>query len=144
MKKRTIKDTAAELGIHRTTLHAWIKEGADINDMEALQERADAALARTSTTQQIAEARLRKLNAEAEAKEHALEVENGRWILADDARKHAGNAALHVKAQLEMLEDALPPILEGHTALQMKAKLRDYSRSMMQDLSECFVIGNLD
>ena len=64
--------------------------------------------------------------------------EQGRYILKEDAGKSGAQAALSVRGELEKLEDSLPPILEGLTALQMKSKLRDYSRGIMLDLSRCF------
>ena len=64
--------------------------------------------------------------------------EQGRYILKADALKDGARAALSVRAELEKLEDALPPLLEGRTSLQMKSKIRDYARSAMLELNRVF------
>lgn len=64
--------------------------------------------------------------------------EAGRYILREDANVHAARAALAVRAELEKLEDSLPPLLEGRTALQMKTRIRDYSRGVTIELSKVF------
>jgi ribosomal protein S25 len=64
--------------------------------------------------------------------------EQGRYILKADAIKDGSVAALAVRGELEKLEDALPPLLEGRTSLQMKSKIRDYSRGVMLELTRIF------
>lgn len=64
--------------------------------------------------------------------------EQNRYILKETAQAAGAQAAVSVRGELEKLEDALPPILDGLTALQMKNKLREYARSIMLDLSRYF------
>lgn len=64
--------------------------------------------------------------------------EAGRYVLKSETYKDASRAALAVRGELEKLEDGLPPLLEGLSALQMKAKIRDYSRGLMLELSRLF------
>ena len=139
-KPRTQASIAEELGISRQTLSAWKRGGMDTTEanLSALKERAGMVSEKSATTAEIQAARLRKLRAEAESKEHALAVEKGLYILRSDAVKAGSRAGLASKHAWENIEDSLPPMLEGLTALQMKEKLRDYARSVNLELAAVF------
>ena len=128
------------VGVSRQTLAAWKRSGMDTSEsnLPALREKAGISKVRGEIGREIQEARLRKLNAEAAAKEHALEVERGKWILADDARAMGIRAGVASRGAWEALEDSLPPFLEGLEALAMKSRIREYVRMKCLELSEIF------
>jgi hypothetical protein len=64
--------------------------------------------------------------------------EQGRYILREEAAKSAAVAAMASKGKWEQIEDELPPMLEGLTALQMKEKLRPFARRVIMELAEVF------
>lgn len=139
-KPLTQQQIANEIGVSRQTICAWKREGMDTSaaNLPALRERAGHKKDRQEITREIQEARLRKLNAEAAAKEHALAVEEGRYILASDAKSAAMRAGTACRAAWEKIVDDLPPAMEGLTAIQMQAKLREYVRLKLTDLSQIF------
>lgn len=64
--------------------------------------------------------------------------DQGKYILADDAEAEGMRFGLAAKRQWEDIEDSLPPILEGLTALQMKTKLREFAAAQIVELHEFF------
>lgn len=64
--------------------------------------------------------------------------DQGKYILADDAEAEGMRFGLAAKRQWEDIEDSLPPILEGLSALQMKTKLREFAAAQILELHEFF------
>ena len=64
--------------------------------------------------------------------------EQGKYILATDAETDGMKAGLAAKHMWEQIEDALPPMLEGLSALQMKIKLREFAAARIVELHELF------
>ncbi len=67
-----------------------------------------------------------------------VQKELGVLIPAADAIKAGAVAATASRQAWEGIEDELPPMLEGLTAAQMKAKLRDFARSKCKELADVF------
>ena len=67
---------------------------------------------------------------------HELEVAKGLYILKEEADEDFFRAGSALKACILSMRGELPAVLEGLTAVQMKAKIKDYSLNMLQSLSE--------
>lgn len=64
--------------------------------------------------------------------------EQGKYILASDAEAEGMRFGMAAKHMWEEIEDSLPPMMEGLTALQMKTKLREFASARALDLHEFF------
>ena len=76
----------------------------------------------------ITDMKEKKLELECERLRVLIDKEIGSLVPIEEMIEGASMAGVAQKAEWESLEDELPPQLEGLTALQMKAKLRDYGR----------------
>lgn len=64
--------------------------------------------------------------------------EQGRYILQEDAISAASQFAMACRKSWEVIEDEVPPMLDGLTALQMKSKLRDLAKAKISEIRNCF------
>lgn len=86
----------------------------------------------------IRSAKQRKIELECEKLQRQIDVINGKLVFAADVEADGYSFGMAAKQMWEEIEDALPPMLEGLTAAQMKEKLRGYARSRIMDLHEHF------
>ena len=86
----------------------------------------------------------KKLELECEKIRVFIEKEKRNLIPIEEMIEGASMAGVTISQAFDQLEDDLPPMLEGLTALAMKSKLRDYGRMKRLDMIEHFEIeGNL-
>jgi transcriptional regulator with XRE-family HTH domain len=141
MKKPLSQQAIADqCGVSRQTISAWKRAGVDVSEsnLEALKKKARQVKVTGEIAREIQEARLRKLQAEADQKEHDLAVQRGEYIRVSDVAEAGAIAAQASKAAWEDLGNSLPPLLDGLTSLQMVPVIRQYSRTKCKELSEVF------
>ena len=120
-----IKDLEISTGVSRKTLRKYQAEGIDITDVAAVKARhgalngADASAVRLANLKEDN----RKKKLENEIKELDLAQKRGALVsLAEICESNTAIAA-KVKAQINTLALTLPPICEGLTAREMKARI---------------------
>jgi DNA-binding XRE family transcriptional regulator len=129
-------EIAAAAGVSVQTLLMWRKnEGVDIWNLEAVMERAKRTKSRRDATEDEKSAKLRKLTAEANLKEHELAVLRGEFVPAHEMDADGIKMGMAVAAVLAKMPDELAPLLAGRTAGEAKKVLAKYSREKRTELS---------
>lgn len=138
MKKPTQQQLADELGVSRRTIANWKSEGVDTSpaNLPALKAKADASKSRASLSEEILQARLRKLTAEAAAKEHALLVEEGRYVTKESQEREGLAAGQIIKSLILKIPADLPQILVGLEYPEAVKKCEDYAYQILTEISD--------
>ena len=132
----SIDEAAAFFGVHRVTIYSWIKAGCPKSargkvDLKAVhewwfeniaEEKARAATGDDS----LNEAKRKFWWLRAEAEEIKLEKEKGTLLSVAEAEKAWAWRMSEYKSGCENLSSALPPLLEGKEAKEMRAIISDY------------------
>lgn len=133
---RTQAEMAAMVGVSLRTLKNWRDEGIDIEDLRAVQARAAEMAERGKSTEDLQEVKLRKLRAEADLKEHELEVERGRYVSQESQRADGQKLGLVLQGMMLKMADDLTPILAGRPAGEVKKAIQKYAREKLTELSQ--------
>lgn len=102
-------------------------------DIEVEKLRVQLLTAKEKRDAETIEIKIRSLG-----RIQAILVEQGKYILAADAEAEGMRFGLAAKHMWEEIEDSLPPMLEGLSALQMKTKLREFGAARILELHEFF------
>jgi hypothetical protein len=132
----TQQEMADLVGTSRESLRKWGKEGIDITDESAVRARAAQVDKRTANHEDLAEVKLRKLKAEADLKEHELEVERGRFVSQESQRADGQKLGLVLQGMLLKMAGDLTPILAGRPAGEVKKAIDKYAREKLVELSQ--------
>jgi hypothetical protein len=127
---------AALVGTSEQSLRKWAKEGIDITDEAAVRERAARMEKRGGDAEDYNAARLRKLSAEADLKEHELEVERGRFVSQESQRADGQKLGLVLQGMLLKMAGDLTPVLAGRPAGEVKKAIDKYAREKLVELSQ--------
>lgn len=124
------------VGVSRQTLLNWRKQGIDISEenLPALIDRAAGIDERKDTSEEIKAARLRILKAQAQKLEFAMAAERGQYMHETEIRETAGALAGESRRHWDELENLLPVLLDGLTALQMAAAIRVHVRKVLTEI----------
>ena len=133
---RTQAEMAAMVGVSLRTLKNWREEGIDIEDLRAVQARAAEMAERGKDTEDMQGVKLRKLRAEADLKEHELEVERGRYVSQESQRADGQKLGLVLQGMMLKMADDLTPILAGRPAGEVKKAIQKYAREKLTELSQ--------
>ena len=133
---RTQAEMAGMVGVSLRTLKNWRDEGIDIEDLRAVQARAAAMAERGKETEDMAGVKLRKLKAEADLKEHELEVERGRYVSQESQRADGQKLGLVLQGMMLKMAGDLTPILAGRPAGEVKKAIEKYAREKLVELSQ--------
>ena len=128
-------EMAELVGTTQQTLRKWAKEGIDITDEAAVRARAEHVEKRVASNEDMAEVKLRKLRAEADLKEHELEVERGRYVSQESQRADGQKLGLVLQGMMLKMAGDLTPILAGRPAGEVKKAIEKYAREKLVELS---------
>ena len=132
---RTQAEMAAMVGVSLRTLKNWREEGVDIEDLRAVQARAAEMAERGKETEDMQGVKLRKLRAEADLKEHELEVERGRYVSQESQRADGQKLGLVLQGMMLKMAGDLTPVLAGRPAGEVKKAIEKYAREKLVELS---------
>jgi hypothetical protein len=132
----TQQEMADLVGTSRESLRKWGKEGIDITDEAAVRARAAQVEKRVAASEDMAEVKLRKLKAEADLKEHELEVERGRFVSQESQRADGQKLGLVLQGMLLKMAGDLTPVLAGRPAGEVKKAIDKYAREKLVELSQ--------
>jgi hypothetical protein len=135
MTPTTQREMAQSVGVSLQTLKNWRKEGVDIADLRAVQARAAIMAQNGKETEDMQGVKLRKLKAEADLKEHELEVERGKVVSKEQVLSEGMKMGMVVKSVFLKLSSDLTPILAGRPAGEVKKALDKYAREKLVELS---------
>ena len=136
--RETVAAKAVRLGVPRETLLVWKREGVDIEDDAAVRERM-ACRRDQGEDESMHAAKLRKLRAEADLRELAVEVERGKYVSRESQLQAGMKAGLLIRQSLLRLASDLPPLLTGLGSAEMAKHLETYARDKLGELSDGFV-----
>jgi DNA-binding XRE family transcriptional regulator len=134
--KLTQQEMADLVGTSRESLRKWGKEGVDITDETAVRARAAQVEKRVESNEDMGAVKLRKLKAEADLKEHELEVERGRYVSQESQRADGQKLGLVLQGMLLKMSGDLTPILAGRPAGEVKKAIDKYAREKLVELSQ--------
>jgi DNA-binding transcriptional MerR regulator len=132
---RTQAELAKLAGVTVRTIREWEKEGVDVYDLQSLMARASKVREREEATEDLAGVKLRKLKAEADLKEHELQVERGLFVSKDEVVTEGVRMGIVIKGIMLKLSSDLTPILAGRPAGEIKKVLDKYAREKLTELS---------
>jgi transcriptional regulator with XRE-family HTH domain len=132
---RTQAELAKLAGVTVRTIREWEKEGVDVYDLQSLMARASKVREREAATEDLAGVKLRKLKAEADLKEHELQVERGLFVSKDEVVTEGVRMGIVIKGIMLKLSSDLTPILAGRPAGEIKKVLDKYAREKLTELS---------
>lgn len=133
--EKTQAELAALAGVSVRSLRIWEKEGVNVYDEQALLARAAKVEKRQSDSEDYNTTKHRKLKAEADLKEHELEVERGKFVSKEEVLREGMKMGLAVKSMLQKAESELTPRLAGRKASEVSKVLKEWSRDKMVELS---------
>ena len=116
------------------TLAAWEAEGIDIHDDQAMTARA--ARKHKASGQDLFEARLKKLQAEARSATLKASQLEGTLIDLAEARAATTRIGAVTKALLLRMQADLPTALEGQTASRMSSIIGQAVETILTQLSD--------
>lgn len=131
----TQKEMAEIAGVSVKTLRAWSDEGLDITNREVVKNRAAAVDLRVANNEDLATVKLRKLKAEADLKEHELQVERGRYVSQESQRADGQKLGLVLQGMFLKISGDLTPVLAGRPAGEVKKAIDKYAREKLVELS---------
>lgn len=120
-----LSEIARQHGITRETVRKWRDEGTDISDHAAVEKRI-ASKRRKPDNESLAEARRRKLVADADRSELLTKKERGQYIETATAIAVIALLDRHVELVWKSLGRELPGHLEGLAASQMTKAINDF------------------
>lgn len=132
---RTQAELAELAGVTVRSIRDWEKEGVDVYDLTALMTRAARIKEKKNESEDLAGVKLRKLKAEADLKEHELQVERGLYVSNEQVLAEGMKMGLVVKGMYLKLSSDLTPLLAGRPAGEVKKALDKYSREKLTELS---------
>ena len=132
----TQQEMADLVGTSRESLRKWAKEGIDITDESAVRARAAQVDKRVADSEDMAGVKLRKLKAEADLKEHELEVERGRYVSQESQRADGQKLGLVLQGMMLKMAGDLTPVLAGRPAGEVKKAIDKYAREKLVELSQ--------
>lgn len=132
---KTQQQMADTVGISLRTLKNWKADGVDIRDLQAVRARAAAMGAKSAATEDMQGVKLRKLTAEANLKEHELEVERGKVVPKEQVLSEGMKIGMAIKGIFLKLSSDLAPVLAGRPAGEIKTALDKYAREKLTELS---------
>ena len=132
---RTQAQLAELAGVTTRTIREWEKEGVDVYDLPSLMTRAAKIQEKKNETEDLADVKLRKLKAEADLKEHELQVERGLFVSKDEVVTEGVRMGVTIKGVFLKLSSDMTPILAGRPAAEIKKALDKYAREKLTELS---------
>lgn len=132
---KTQAELAEMAGVSVRSIRIWEKEGVDIYDPVALMERATGVRDKAKNSEDFQSTKHRKLKAEADLKEHELEVERGKFVSKEEVMREGMKMGLAVKSMMQKAESELTPRLAGRKAAEVSKVLKDWSRDKLVELS---------
>jgi transcriptional regulator with XRE-family HTH domain len=134
----TQQQIANEIGVSRQTLSKWKRDGMEttVANLDALRAKAGSGKEKTEIGRAIQEARLRKLLAEAAAKEHALQVERGNYVTIESQIRDGSLIGQTVKSLFLKIPAELPQIILGLDYPDAVTSCEDYVYQILADLHE--------
>jgi phage terminase Nu1 subunit (DNA packaging protein) len=136
-KGKITQDAMAKMaGVSVRSLQKWAKEGIDITDESEVRARAAQVDKRVASSEDMAEVKLRKLRAEADLKEHELEVERGRFVSQESQRADGQKLGLVLQGMMLKMAGDLTPVLAGRPAGEVKKAIDKYAREKLVELSQ--------
>jgi hypothetical protein len=132
---RTQAELANLAGVTTRSIREWEKEGVDVYDLTALMARASKIQEKKNESEDLAGVKLRKLKAEADLKEHELQVERGLFVSKDEVVTEGVRMGVVIKGIFLKLSSDLTPILAGRPAAEIKKVLDKYAREKLTELS---------
>jgi len=136
-KGKITQDAMAKMaGVSVRSLQKWEKEGIDITDETAVRARAAHVEKRVASNEDMAGAKLRKLRAEADLKEHEVEVEKGRYVSQESQRADGQKLGLVLQGMMLKMAGDLTPVLAGRPAGEVKKAIEKYAREKLVELSQ--------
>ena len=133
---RTQAQLAELAGVTTRTIREWEKEGVDVYDLPSLMTRAARIQEKKNETEDLAGVKLRKLKAEADLKEHELEVEKGRFVSQESQRADGQKLGLVLQGMMLKMAGDLTPVLAGRPAGEVKKAIEKYAREKLVELSQ--------
>jgi transcriptional regulator with XRE-family HTH domain len=135
-KGKITQDAMSKMaGVSVRSLQKWEKEGIDITDEAAVRARAAQVDKRVADSEDMQGVKLRKLKAEADLKEHELQVERGLFVSKDEVVTEGVRMGVVIKGIFLKLSSDLTPILAGRPAAEIKKVLDKYAREKLTELS---------
>ena len=128
-----ISAIARQYNLSRTTLMRWRDQGLDLSDDAAVAAKVASSKAAPSDCEK--DTKHRKLSAEADILEHKLAVQRGEYVSAVEMKNEGLRIAAAVKGVFLRMPDDLPPQLAGHTAAEVKKRLKKYALEKLTELS---------
>jgi hypothetical protein len=135
-KPPSIAAISKATGISRQSISAWVRDGLDLSDPEAVADRVAMAKGRASTREDISAARLRKLQAEANHRELLVAKERGQLVPVDVVEEAVTRICSAVKGSIMRLEADLPQMLEGLSPPRMQLIIRQKIDEVLTALSD--------
>ena len=132
---RTQAQLAELAGVTTRTIRDWEKEGVDVYDLPALMTRAAKIQEKKNESEDLAGVKLRKLKAEADLKEHELEVERKSYVSREEVVTEGVRMGVTIKGIFLKLSSDLTPLLAGRPAAEVKKALDKYAREKLTELS---------
>ena len=129
-------EMAKLVGTTMQSLRRWAKDGIDITDEAAVRARASLVDKRVADSEDMASVKLRKLKAEADLKEHELEVERGRYVSQESQRADGQKLGLVLQGMMLKMASDLTPVLAGRPAGEVKKAIDKYAREKLVELSQ--------
>ncbi len=136
-KKPTLADLAREADVSLSTLLRYRAAGVDVTDPEEIRAYGETLKNRPrgAETAEMREARLRKINLEADRIEHALGVQRGLFISAQEVRNDMLRIGAAVRGAMEVLR-ADVPTWEGLPASTLEKRINDAIESIYRNLHD--------
>ena len=130
-------------GVTPKSLRDWRDtENIDITDEAAVMERA--ARKQGYANESTEEAKLRKLQAEADMIEHKLQVQKGEYVRHEEMIKAGTQAGLIVRGIILKMTDELTPKLAGKTAAEIAIELESWGRDALTQMSNYETLLNVE
>jgi transcriptional regulator with XRE-family HTH domain len=133
---RTQSQLAELAGVTTRTIREWEREGVDVYDLPSLMTRAAKIQEKKNESEDLAGVKLRKLKAEADLKEHELEVERGRYVSQESQRADGQKLGMVLQGMMLKMENDLTPIVAGRPAGEVKKAIGKYAREKLTELSQ--------
>jgi DNA-binding transcriptional MerR regulator len=133
---RTQAELADLAGVTTRSIREWEKEGVNVYDLTALMARASKIQEKKNESEDLAGVKLRKLKAEADLKEHELEVERGLFVSQESQRADGQKLGLVLQGIMLKMASDLTPVLAGRPAGEVKKAIDKYAREKLVELSQ--------
>jgi hypothetical protein len=123
-------------GVSVRTLKNFREEGIDIEDEEAVMKRAAQIQRREESQEDYNGARTRKTRAEADLKEHQLQVEKGEYVSRGSQLSEGERIGGIVGMVFAKAPGELTPLLAGRPAPEVFKLLTKWAREKRVELSQ--------